>query len=116
MPTVSVLPLIGRIAFTWDDGEAVATAVNAADTGIESVDIDFAGVTHTAAPFWNALVGGLIGTSPAGDRWQRVAVANVSAIDRRLLERVVTNQYECRDVPGMREAVARAVARAFEDD
>jgi hypothetical protein len=116
MPTVAVLPLAGPFAITFEDGDAVVAAVDAADDGIESITLDFAGVRIMGAPFLNAVVGPLVGSSPAGDRWQRVTVANLSDLDRRLLERVIENQYECRDVPGMREALARAVERAFSDD
>jgi hypothetical protein len=81
----------------------------------EEVELDFEGVRFIHVPFLSAAVGQLLKDHPLERVKTLLRVANLTELDRTVLEGVIEHSSRYYTEPRYREAVDRSLARMFED-
>jgi hypothetical protein len=97
------------------EGQKVHDLISPALARGEEVELDFEGARFISAPFLNATVGQLLRDHPLERVKSLLRVANLDALHRDLLERVIERSSRYFTDPRYREAADRALASMFED-
>lgn len=106
---VDVRGLIGDLAITVDDGQKVYDLVHPALVAGQNVDLDFAGVTILASPFFNAAIGQLLQDIQPDALNRLLRFPNLTPAGAYTLRRVIENAKRYYGDPQTKAAVEHAL-------
>ncbi len=112
---VIVRELVGGIAITLEDGQKVYDLIHPALVTDQDVDLDFAGVTIIASPFFNAAIGQLLQDIQPDALNRLLHFFNLTPAGAYTLRRVIENAKRYYADAHVREAVDHALEEYREE-
>jgi hypothetical protein len=105
MKKLNILDLVGEDCITIEDGEKVYDLIHPELKACRPVELDFAGVTVFASPFFNSAFGNLLEDLTPEDLDRLLKVSNLIPVGRETLKLVIDNSAHYYRDPVFRKAL-----------
>src|SRR5262245_20871939 len=102
---VNVSDIDGVHASTPQAGQRLYALIEPVLARGEPVVLDFAGVQHFSAPFFNSSIGPLVEADSANRLPQLLRIENLPPLGQGVLDSVIENGIRMRENPRLREAM-----------
>ena len=110
-----VYSLIGENCITVDDGQKVYDLIHPDLVAGHPVELDFAGVSVFASPFFNAAIGRLLKDIKPEDLNRLLKVSNLIPVGMDVLKRVIENSKQYYSDKSIRKALDDILSEQVED-
>jgi len=110
-----ILDLVGEDCITIEDGEKVYDLIHPELMAGRPVELDFAGVTVFASPFFNAAFGHLLEDLSPEDLERLLKVSNLIPVGRNTLKLVIENSAQYYRDPVFRQALDEILMKQSEE-
>jgi len=111
----NILDLVGEACITIEDGEIVYDLIHRELKTGRPVELDFAGVTVFAAPFFNAAFGQLLEDLTSDDLNQLLKVVNLIPLGMEAIKLVIKDSAQYYGDPAFRKAVDEVIMQQSEN-
>src|SRR5882672_7658823 len=112
---LTVRDVVGENAITLEDGQGVFDRIAPVLVSGQPVELDFAGVTVFASPFFNAAIGQLLKDLKPDDLNRLLHVLNLVPAGLDVVRQVIQNAKEYYSMPNYREAQQKVLETLAEE-
>lgn len=112
----SILTLVGEDCITIEDGDKIYALIHPELAADRPVELDFAGVSVFASPFFNAAIGRLLKDFTPQDLNRLLKISNLAPVGMDVLKLVIKNSAQYYRDPALRKALDEILSEQVENN